>query len=169
MRFFTDYVKGHNLRLSQEPAEEDLKAAIGNPSKYKEVVFCGYGEPLLRLDLVQNISKWIKENKGIVTINTNGHGNLIHGRNILPELEGIVDRISVSLDAHNEETYNRLCNPIYKNAFREVVEFIKESKKYIPHVEATVVEIEGVDIEKCRKITDELGVKLRVRKLHVVG
>ncbi len=169
VRFFTDYVKGHNLRLSQEPTEEDLKTAIGNPSQYKEVVFCGYGEPLLRLDLVKNISKWIKENKGIVRINTNGHGNLIYRRNILPELKGIVDRISVSLDAHNEEIYARLCNPIYKNAFREVVEFIKESKKYIPNVEATVVETEGVNIEKCRKITDELGVKLRVRKLHIVG
>jgi TatD family-associated radical SAM protein len=75
----------------------------------------------------------------------------------------------VSLNAHDEETYNWICRPIYKNAFREVINFIKESKKHIPHVEATVVELEGVDIEKCRKITDELGIKLRIRKLHVTG
>lgn len=169
VRFITDYVKGHNLRLSREPTEEELKNAIGDPSKYKEVVFCGYGEPLIRLDLVKSLSQWIKQNKGMVRINTNGHGNLIHRRNILPEMRDIVDSISVSLDAHDEETYNRICKPVYKNAFREVIEFIKESKKYIPHVQATVVELEGVDIEKCRGITDGLGIRLRVRKLHRVG
>jgi TatD DNase family protein len=169
VRFLTDYVKGHNLRLSREPTEEELKNAIGDPSKYKEVVFCGYGEPLIRLDLVKSLSQWIKQNKGMVRINTNGHGNLIHRRNILPELKGIVDSISVSIDAHDEETYNRICKPVYKNALREVIEFIKESKKYIPYVQATVVELEGVDIEKCREITDGLGIRLRVRKLHRVG
>jgi TatD DNase family protein len=169
VRFYTDYVKGHKLRLSHEPSEEELKNTIGNPSQYKEVVFCGYGEPFLRFDLVKSLSRWIKENKGMVRINTNGHGNLINSRNILPELQGIVDSISISLDAQDEETYNRICKPVFKNAFMEVINFIKESKKYIPHVEATVVELEGVDIEKCRKITDGLGIRLRVRKLHVTG
>ncbi len=169
VRFHTDYVKGHKLRLSDEPSEEELKNTIGDPSQYKEVVFCGYGEPFLRFDLVKSLSRWIKENKGMVRINTNGHGNLINSRNILPELQGIVDSISVSLDAQDEETYNRICKPVFKNAFMEVINFIKESKKYIPHIEATVVELEGVDIEKCRKITDGLGVKLRIRKLHVTG
>ena len=169
IRFITDYVKGHNLRLLHEPTENELKGAIGNPSHYKEIVFCGYGEPLIRLDVVKGLSQWIKQNKGMVRINTNGHGNLIHGRNILPELKGIVDSISISLDAHDEETYNRICRPVYENAFGNIVEFIRESKKYIPHVEATAVELEGVDIEKCREITDGLGVRLRVRKLHRVG
>jgi TatD DNase family protein len=169
IRFITAYVKGHNLQISHEPTEDELKDAIDDPSLYKEVVFCGYGEPLIRLDLVKNLSKWIKQNKGRVRINTNGHGNLIHGRNILSELKGIVDSISISLDAHDEETYDKICRPIYENAFKGVIEFIRESKKYIPHVEATVVEIEGVDIEKCREITDALGVRLRVRKLHRVG
>ncbi len=169
IRFHSDYVKGHNLRLSEEPAEKDIKKAVGDPSKYKEVVFCGYGEPLLRLDAVKNIAKWIKENGGKVRINTNGHGNLIHKRNILPELEGIVDRISVSLDAHDEATYNLLCAPVFKDAFRETISFIREAKRFIPDVQATVVEMNGVDLEKCRKITDDLGVKLRVRRLDVVG
>jgi TatD DNase family protein len=105
----------------------------------------------------------------MVRINTNGHGNLIYGRNILPELRGIVDSISISLDAHDEKTYNKICRPVYENAYGEVIEFIKESKEYIPKVEVTVVELEGVDIEKCREITDGLGVRLRIRKLHRVG
>ena len=169
IRFHSDYVKGHNLRLSEEPGEKELRDAIGDPSQYKEVVFCGYGEPLLRLDLVRNVAAWIKERGGRVRIDTNGHGNLIHGRNILPELKGIVDSISISLDAHDEETYDRICRPAFKNAFRGVIDFISEAKKYIPHVQITVVKLEGVDIGKCRKIAEDLGVGFRVRKLDVVG
>jgi len=169
VRFHGDYVKGHNLRLPDEPTEEELIRAIGDPLRFREVVFCGYGEPLLRLETVKKVAGWIKEKGGRVRINTNGHGNLIHGRNILPELSGIVDSVSVSLDAHDEEAYNRICAPAFRNAFREVVSFIRSAKDYLPHVQATVVEMEGVDIEKCRKITDELGVTLRVRKLDVVG
>jgi TatD DNase family protein len=169
IRFHSDYVKGHNLRLSEEPTEEELKDAIGDPSQYREVVFCGYGEPLLRIDLVKSVAAWIKQNNGRVRINTNGHGNLIHGRNILPELKGIVDSISISLDAHDEETYNRLCRPAFKNAFSGVLDFIREAKKYIPQVQVTVVTLEGVDVEKCRKIAEDLGVGFKVREFDVVG
>lgn len=169
VRFHSDYVKGHNLRLPDEPTEEELLHAIGDPSRYREVVFCGYGEPLLRLDTVKNVARWVKEKGGFVRINTNGHGNLIHGRNILPELKGIVDSVSVSLDAHDEETYNRICAPAFSNAFPEVISFIRAAKEVVPLVQATVVEMEGVDIEKCGKIAAELGVRLRVRKLDVVG
>lgn len=169
VRFHTDFVKGHNLRLQHEPSEDELKSAIGDPSQYKEVVFCGYGEPLLRLDIVKSVASWIKQKGGIVRINTNGHGSLIHKRNILPEMQGIVDSMSISLDAHNEETYHKICRPAFKNAFSEVLNFIKEAKKYIPEVIATVVAMEGVDIDKCKEITDSLGVKLRVRSLDIVG
>jgi TatD DNase family protein len=169
IKFHSDYVKGHNLRLSEEPSEAAVKNAIGDPSQYKEIVFCGYGEPLLRIDLVKNVAAWIKQNRGKVRINTNGHGNLIHGRNILQELKGIVDSISISLDAHDEETYNKICRPVFKNAFREVLNFIKKAKKVIPEVRVTVVTLEGVDIDKCKKIAEDLGVGFRIRKLDVVG
>lgn len=169
VKFHSDYVKGHNLRLADEPTEEELKKAIGDPAQYKEVVFCGYGEPLLRFEVVRDISRWIKEKGGCVRINTNGHGNAINKRNILPELKGLVDAVSISLDAHDEETYNRLCSPALNNAFNEVLAFIREAKKYIHEVTVTVVEMEGVDLEKCREIADEFGVNLRVRKLDVVG
>jgi len=169
VRFHKDYVKGHNLRLHDEPTEEELKDAIGDPSRYREIVFCGYGEPLLRLDTVKSLAKWIKGKGGHVRVNTNGHGNLIHGRNILTDLRGIVDALSVSLDAQDEETYQRICAPTYTNAFREVVSFIREARTHIPSVQATVVEMEGVDIEKCRQLAGALGVPLRVRKLDVVG
>ncbi|MCL5022798.1 MAG: TatD family nuclease-associated radical SAM protein [Nitrospirae bacterium] len=169
VRFHSDYVKGHHLRLSEEPTADELKKTIGDPSAYREVVFCGYGEPLLRLDVVKTVAVWVKEKGGSVRINTNGHGNLIHRRNILPELEGIVDSLSVSLDAQDEETYNRICAPPFPNAFSGVVSFIREAKKHVPCVQATVVETDGVDVGKCGKIAEELGVRLRVRKLDLVG
>lgn len=169
IRYHSDFVKGHMLRLRQEPSPEEIKSQIGDPKRYKEIVFCGYGEPLIRLDLVKDVASWIKSNGGRVRINTNGHGNLIHGRDILPELQGLVDSISISLDAHDEETYERLCAPAFKGAFRAVLEFIKESVRYIPDVELSVVDIEGVDLKKCKEIADSLGVRLRVRGLDVVG
>jgi TatD DNase family protein len=169
VRFQSDYVKGHNLKLSDEPSEEDLKQAIGDPARYKEVVFCGFGEPLLRLDLVQRLARWVKERKGQVRIDTNGHGNLIHGRNILPELQGIVDSISISLNAQDRETYLAICRPSFVDAYEGVLSFIGEAKKFIPHVQVTVVALPGVNIEKCMTIARELGVDLRVRDLDVVG
>jgi TatD DNase family protein len=169
IRYQSDFVKGHNLRLETEPTEKELKDAIGDPTKYSEVVFCGYGEPTLRLDIVKSVAAWIKEQGGVVRVNTNGQGNLINKRNILPELRGIVDVVSVSLNAQDAESYNRICRPVINNAFDEIVHFIREAKTYIPDVQVTVVEMEGVDLGKCRQLADELGVKLRVRKLDVVG
>lgn len=169
VRFTTDFVKGHNLRLAQEPSAEELMDAIGDPLRYKEVVFCGYGEPLLRLDTVKAVAAWVKQQGGRVRINTNGHGNLIYNRNIIPELQGLVDVFSVSLDAQDEETYRQVCKPAFENAFQEVINFIREAKLWIPDVQATVVAVEGVDIDKCRVLAAELGVKLRVRQLDSVG
>ena len=169
VKFRSDFVKGHRLRLGHEPSEDEIIKAIGDPSSYHEVVFCGYGEPLQRIDIVKNVARWIKKHNGRVRINTNGHANLIHKRDVMPELKGLVDSISVSLDAHDENTYNRLCKPAYKNAFREVIGFIRGAKEFIPDVQATVVDIEGVDLEKCRELAEKIGVTLRIRKLDAVG
>ncbi len=169
IRFHSDYVKGHNLRLDHEPGIEELKEAIGDPSAYKEVVFCGYGEPLLRLDLVKSLAGWIKDNGGRVRINTNGQANLMYGRNILPELQGIVDAISISLDAQDEGTYKTICRPFLKGAYKGVVAFIKEAGKYIPDVTVTVVDAPGVDVERCREIARELNVRFRLRRYNLVG
>lgn len=169
IRQSSDYVKGHRLRLAEEPSAEELVRAIGDPEKYSEVVFCGYGEPLLRLDTVKEVAAWVKERGGRVRLNTNGHGNLIHGRNILPELQGLVDSVSVSLDAHDEKTYEMLCTPTFKGAFEGVISFVREARRHMPEVGVTVVETKGVDVAKARELAKSLGVPLRVRKLHVVG
>ncbi|MBI4688291.1 MAG: YchF/TatD family DNA exonuclease [Nitrospirae bacterium] len=169
VRFHTQYVKGHYLHIEKEPTIEEIISAIGDPKKYKEVVFCGLGEPLLRLDAVKEVSKWIKQNGGTIRINTNGHGNLINGRDILPELQGLVDTISISLDAEDDIKYEQICKPVFKDAFQAVLSFIKEAKEYIPKVRVTVVRLPEVDIKKCENIADKLGVELKVRELDVVG
>ncbi|MEW6713957.1 MAG: YchF/TatD family DNA exonuclease [Nitrospirota bacterium] len=169
VRFNTSYVKGHNLKLDNEPSAEELVKAIGEPDRYKEIVFCGLGEPMLRLDVVKEISAWVKQKGGKVRINTNGHGNLIHKRNIIPELSGIVDSLSISLDAEDAVKYEQVCKPAFTDAFNGIISFIKEAKKIIPEVTVTVVAIPEIDIDKCRAIAEELGVELRVREFNAVG
>jgi len=170
VRYHTDFVKGHNLRLGQEPTAEELIKEIGDPKRYTEIVFCGYGEPLLRLDVVKAVSGEVKRMGGKVRIDTNGHANLIYKRNVLPELAGLVDAVSVSLNAQNAELYEKLTQPKFGIAAYEAVkDFIREAKKYIPDVTATAVSAPGVDVEACRRIADELGAKFRVREYNVVG
>ncbi len=170
VRYNTDFVKGHNLRLSEEPSAGDLLREIGDPKKYAEIVFCGYGEPLLRLDIVKTVAAEVKRQGGRVRIDTNGHANLIHKRNVAPELAGLADAVSVSLNAQNAELYNKVSQPKFGiGTYDAVKEFIAEAKNYIPDVTATVVSLPEVDVEACRRIAGELGVKFRVREYNVVG
>ena len=134
----------HELWLKKEPTVDEVIKAIGDPKKYREIVFCGYGEPLVRLEEVKSISKWVKEHGGKVRIDTNGQANLIHGRNVAPELEGLVDKLSISLNAESAKKYQEICGSDFgEAAFDAIIEFAKESKKYVPDVELTVVGIRG--------------------------
>jgi TatD DNase family protein len=169
VRYQTDFVKGHNLRLSREPSDGEIIEAIGNPAGFDEVVFCGYGEPLMRLDTVKTVARYIKDHGGRVRVNTNGLGSLIHKRDILPELSGLVDIISISLNAHDASTYQRLSHPPFEGAYEAVLKFIAGAKDFIPEVTATVVDAPGVDIEKCGEIAIKLGARFRLRHLDVVG
>jgi TatD DNase family protein len=168
-KYQSDYVKGHYLKLVKDPSVEAIIGQIGNPTDYKEVVFCGLGEPFLRLDALKAVAKWIKDRNGRVRINTNGQGNLIYGRNVLPEIASLVDSISISLDAENEDNYNRICRPTLPNAYREVLSFIKQAVQSIRDVEVSVVQTPLVDVAKCQALAEELKVRLRVRQLNVVG
>jgi TatD DNase family protein len=106
-------VKGYNLRLQTEPSAQELICEIGDPTRFDEVVFCGYGEPTLRLGVIKEVARAVKARGGRIRLNTNGHGNLIHKRNILPDLAGLVDAVSVSLNAENAEKYLAICKPAY--------------------------------------------------------
>ena len=169
-----DFNSKYPLWLDKEPTADELLKAIGDPMKYKQIVFCGYGEPTIRLDIIKGVSAKIKSilptpNSDLPTIrlDTNGHGNLFWGRNILPELKGMIDSISISLNTENAEKYDKICKSIYGlKAFDAVVDFIREAKKYIPQVEASIVDLPSVDKEKCKKLIEELGVSFRVRPYY---
>ena len=170
IRQSTDYVKGHNLRLAQDPSKEEIIQAISDLSPYKEVVFCGYGEPTLRLDIIKEIAGYLKKKNVHVRLNTNGHGNLINQRSILPELKGLVDEIVVSLNAPTAEQYQQICRPKFgPDTFNQVIQFIKEAKENIPCVQITTVTYPNVDLEKCRQLARDLGIDFRARVYNEVG
>lgn len=157
--------RSQNLKLKKKPTYKDIiKAIESEPSRYDELVFCGYGEPLSRLDILKKVARWLKSKNRIVRINTTGHANLIYNKNICPELKGIVDKICISLNGENKNKYLKTNKPKFGiKTFDAVIEFIKECRKYIPDVTVTTVAIPGIDIAKCRKIAKELGVKFVVR------
>ncbi len=135
----------------------------------KEITFCGYGEPTLRLDILKEVAAYIKENfPGTkVRLNTNGHANAIRQRDIVPELAGLVDEISVSLNAPDEHQYNEISRPKIKNAYKEVLDFIACCAHNKIKTTATVVQgFKGMQIDTaaCEKIANELGAQFRVRE-----
>ena len=165
-----DDVKGQELWLDSEDfGAEDVIKQLKNFNLSSEVIFCGYGEPLLKLDILKEVAKYIKENYPDVKIriNTNGHANYIYKRNIVPELKGLVDLISVSLNAENSDEYERLSQPSFQGAYEEVKNFIKACSNAGIDVVASIVEGyrgEHHNIELCESIAKENGAKLRVRE-----
>ncbi len=168
---FRDFtVKGHQLCLEREPSVVEVLAAIGDPSAYEEVVFCGYGEPLLRLDLVKEVAAMLKRSGMTVRVNTDGQANLVHGRDILPELAGLVDSISVSLNAPDAATYQKICRSEFgERGYQAVKDFLRAARAHIPSVTATAVAMPGIDIAACREVAEELGVEFRERVYNEVG
>jgi TatD family-associated radical SAM protein len=161
-----DGYRGYDLWLDREPSVQEVIEAVGDPRKYKEIVFCGYGEPMMRLDELLAISRALKSEGARIRINTNGQANLIHGRNVVPELAGLIDAVSISLNAPDARRYAEICDPEFgEQSFDAILEFAAECKKYIPNVTLTVVNVlSPVDIERCKAIADKLGVGFRVRE-----
>lgn len=171
VRTSTDFVKGHNLKLDREPSVKEILDELKDLDKYREVVFCGYGEPTARLDALKEIAGFLKQSGKTVRLVTNGHGNLINKRPIVKELAGFIDKVSVSLNTDSEEKYNKACRPQFgEGTFEEVKRFIVECKSAGLEVEATCLNLPGTDLEKCRFIAErELGAAFRLRKINVVG
>ena len=159
-----------SLWLKREPTVDDVKELLKqwDLSRYTELVFCGYGEPMERLDDVLALCRYIKETTNLKTrINTNGLSDLLHGRETAAELEGLVDAISISLNAADAEKYDALCHPKFGlESWPAILKFTENAKQYVPDVTMSVVggTISQEDVEICRQIAEEqLGVKFRVR------
>ncbi|MBQ7793237.1 MAG: radical SAM protein [Clostridia bacterium] len=168
IRFTPSGVDGIDLWLEREPTVEEIKKALEEAdfTSYDEIVFCGYGEPMLRYDAVLEVARFIRANSDAkIRVNTNGHANRAAGKDITPELEGLIDVISISLNAKNAAEYNEICVCDYgEDGFYEMLNFAKKAKNYVPKVVLSVVDtISKDDIEACRKIAEEAGVEYRVR------
>lgn len=156
-----------DLWLEKEPSAQEVIGSLPDVSGYGQVVFCGYGEPLIRLEAVKEIAKYLKEKGANVRIDTDGQANFFHGRNIVPELAALVDEVNISLNAQDADTYIKLCRPVFgKASYRAVLDFSAKAKEIIPKVVLTAVALPGVDADKCRKIAEDIGVEFRLRPYY---
>lgn len=170
IRYTDKGVEGEDLWLLREPDVEEIKEALEKNDfrEAEEIVFCGYGEPTIRHEVIVEIAKFIKENTNAkIRINTNGHGNKFAGRDITADYEGLIDEISISLNAKDAKEYNEICVCDYgEDGFYALLEFAKCAKAHVPSVVLSIVDIlPPEDIEKCREIAKNTGVNLRVREL----
>jgi TatD DNase family protein len=159
-------IDGYNLKMAKgdEPPAEKYIEEIGNPSNYDEIVFCGYGEPTIRWDVVKKIARYVKNNGGKTRLDTNGHGSFINKRDITPEMKGLIDVVSVSINTHDPRKYAEIMR-VEKRMFNEVIDFAKKSKMYVEKVVMSVVSIDNIEIEKTRQIVEEkIGAEFRVRE-----
>jgi len=169
-RKFKNGIREFNLKLEKEPTSEEvieeLRKVI-NRKSWSEVVFCGFGEPLERLNLVLEVTRWIKKHYWkVVRVDTNGQGYLLNkGRDVVQELkEAGVDKVSVSLNAYDKATYNQICKPVFEDAYENVLEFIKKAKEEGLETEATAVTIPEVDLAKVKELAENMGIKFSVRE-----
>lgn len=136
---------------------------------FKEVIFCGYGEPMLKFDVMKQVAKYIKDKypETKIRVNTNGHANYVYKKNVVPECKGLIDEFSVSLNGSTKEEYDELSQPKFDEAYDEMKKFIKACFDEGISVVASVVEgYKGrhLDLEKCEEIAKSLGAKFRVRE-----
>ena len=159
--------EGHALWLrGGEPTAEQVISEIQNPKDYNEIVFCGFGEPTYRLKELLEICDYVHKNGGKTRLNTNGHGSVISGRNIAPELAGKLDGVNISLNAPSAEEYDAVCLPQVENAYAVLLDFARACKKSGVNCWFSVVDCIGEEaVQKCRKIADGVGIPLRVREM----
>jgi TatD DNase family protein len=152
------------MKKSEEPAAEVYIEEIGNPSKYDEIVFCGYGEPTIRWDVVREVAKYVKANGGSTRINTNGHGNIINKKDITPEMKDVIDVVSISFNSFDSKQYAELMR-VSEEHFEAMKKFASLAKGFVKKVVMSVVSLDEVEIEKSRKVVEEeIGVEFRVRE-----
>lgn len=161
-----------DLWLEHEPTRQEALDDLlqRDLASYPEIVFCGFGEPTYRIDdilwLVDEMKKAVPALPSI-RINTNGHANLIHGRDVTPELAGRIDVLSISLNGSTCEEYVRVTRPRDgEKAWDAMLDFTRKAARYVPKVVMTIVNKDKTpeEIEACRAMCAELGAVLRIRE-----
>ncbi len=158
-----------SLWLEREPTVKEICDSIDtwDLAKYEEIVFCGYGEPTERLEDLLKVAEYIKSKSSIpIRINTNGLADLIAGEKVAHKLEGLIDTVSISLNATNKEDYLKLVRPKFGiDSYNAMLSFTHDCTKYVPNVIMTVVDkvTTKEEQEKSREICESVGATFRVR------
>lgn len=161
-----DSFNGYELWLDKEPTVNEVIAKLSDVEKYKEAVFCGFGEPLYRYPDIIKVAEFIKS-KGVKTrINTNGQALLITGENIIDKLAPVIDTINISLNEVSAEDYNKLCHPVFGEvAYYSLLDFARCCVGKINRVILSIVDLIGEEkITKAKKIASDIGAELKIRK-----
>lgn len=158
-----------SLWLEREPSAEEVIAEFAkfDMSRFNEVVFCGFGEPTEAFEVLKKVVAFVKETYHMpIRLNTNGLGNLVNGRDITPEMEGLIDTVSISLNTPNADRYHELVRSKFGDkSFDAMLDFARSSTKYVSNVVMTTVDttITKEEEEECRRICDSIGAKYRIR------
>ena len=159
-----DGVGGYDLWLEAEPLPEELMAAIGEPARYNEIVFCGFGEPTRRWNDLVTIARWVKKLGGQTRLDTNGLGALSNSYDIAEDMPGAIDRVSVSLNAPDVTAYDRICPSRFgREAYPAIIEFIQACLRRGIETRVSAVHSSGVDVDAVRAQAVKLGVETKVR------
>lgn len=157
------------LWLDREPTVKEVCDSIDgwDLSKFSEIVFCGYGEPTERLPSLLEVARYIKDKSDIkIRINTNGLADLIWGKSVASELSGLIDSVSISLNATSAEEYLRVVRPRFGiESYDAMLKFTKDCTEFVPEVMMTVVDVvtSKEEQQKSKEICESLGATLRVR------
>ena len=161
-----------NLWLERDPTLPEIMAELSSYktlNRFEEIVFCGYGEPTCRLYDMLEVCHRLKEVTATpIRVNTNGHASLILKENTPPLFKGLVDCVSISLNAADPETYMRLCRPHFgEDAYTGMLKFAREVVYYVPKVILTAIRgtVPDEDLERCAEIAREIGAGFRIREL----
>lgn len=171
LRNMKEMAEQSSLWLKEEPSVPEVKSLLDELpwDMVSEIVFCGFGESTCRIDAVVELLKYVKDTHPEVKtrLNTNGLSDLMYGRSTAGDFAGgILDTVSISLNASNKERYLELTRAKYGiESFDAMLKFAVDCKEYVPNVVMTVVEkVENQqEIDLCQKICDDRGLKLRVR------
>ena len=170
LRHNADGVYGSDsLWLDREPTVQEVCDSVDtwDLTQFEEVVFCGYGEPTERLEDLLLVAKYIKDKQDIkIRINTNGLTDLIWQKQTAPQLEGLIDTVSISLNTPNKEDYLKVVRPKFGvGSYDAMLNFAKDCTAYVPNVVMTVVDVvtSKEEQEQCRRICENIGARLRVR------
>ena len=158
-------IPGFSLWLEKEPEAGEVIAQLDAAGR-GDVVFCGYGEPTLRLDVLKEVAAYVKSYGGKVRVNTNGLSDLINGRKTASEFDGLVDIISISLNASTPEKYQELCHSQFGlDALPAILSFTRQVSVYVPQVVLSVVDkdMSQKEIAECERLARQTGALFRIR------